>query len=129
MRLEARERFERLFIPEPNTGCWLWLGSVNAEGYGKFLVEKSRGPELAHRAAVELYTGHRIPQGVLGCHHCDTPACVNPSHIFLGSHADNRRDSIERRENGESQPAIAAALGINQSTVSRICRRERWARA
>ena len=155
MPREARERFERLFVPEPNTGCWLWTGSTDPAGYGRFLISKKRGPILAHRAAVELYTGVVVPKGVLACHRCDTPGCVNPVHIFLGTHLDNRRDSIvkgrhdvsgarnpssrltveivakirERCEAGESQSSIARALEINQSTVSRISRRERWARS
>ncbi len=84
----ALENYE----PEPNTGCWLWLGRRDDEGYGRF---KANGVRLAHR---EFYLHHRgaIPDGHDVLHRCDTPACVNPNHLFTGTHADNMRDMIKK---------------------------------
>jgi hypothetical protein len=86
------EGFEQKFVPEPNSGCWLWLGAM-ASGYGTFLVNgKMTG---AHRVAWQLYRGE-ISEGLFICHSCDVPSCVNPGHLFVGSNTDNQRDALNK---------------------------------
>ena len=76
-----------------NGGCWLWNGSTAPGGYGKVGVR--RKSRLAHRLAWASVNGP-IPDGMLVRHKCDVPACVNPDHLQLGTHADNTRDCLSR---------------------------------
>jgi hypothetical protein len=70
--------------------CWLWSGPTNDCGYG---ICKILGcPYYAHRLSYEIHIG-TIPQGLLVCHRCDTPNCVNPEHLFLGTQKDNMHDA------------------------------------
>ena len=78
--------------PEPMTGCHLWIGGADPDGYGVISRQGRRGKqERAHRVAYELFVGP-IPDGICVLHRCDTPACVNPEHLFLGTNLDNVRD-------------------------------------
>jgi hypothetical protein len=82
------ERIERLSIPEPNSGCWLWLGHTDEKGYGRIGVDGKNW--RAHRAAWLAYRGEFGGLHVL--HRCDNPPCCNPEHLFLGTQSDNMRD-------------------------------------
>ncbi len=88
-------RFEEKISHEPNTGCWLWIGAANHAGYGKLKVEPRQQPRAAHRVSWEIYVGE-IPDGACVLHKCDTPACVNPRHLFVGSLRDNSRDMMAK---------------------------------
>jgi hypothetical protein len=96
-------------LPEPNSGCWLFEGMVNHNGYG-LVVQKGR-QERAHRLAwIEAYGP--IPDGLFVCHHCDVPACCNPDHLFLGSAADNARDMAAKgRVRGGPVPKLECKWG------------------
>jgi hypothetical protein len=89
------ERLERLSIPEPNSGCWLWLGSINAQGYGQIMMRNQRKMK-AHRVSFETYNGS-IPDGLHVLHRCDLPGCINPEHLFCGTVSDNMRDMYTKR--------------------------------
>lgn len=104
-RLQARtvaERFSDYVLPEPNSGCWLWTGSTDRNGYGQ--IRLSHQLRMATHIALEL-CGRTLRKGEHALHRCDVPLCVNPDHLFVGTHRDNVRDMIAKRRN--SPPPIS----------------------
>lgn len=71
--------------------CWYWQGAHDVGGYGQFMLSATCGHMKTHRLAWEWARGP-IPAGMFICHNCDTPACVRPDHLFLGSNRDNMAD-------------------------------------
>jgi len=136
-------------MPEPNTGCFLWTGTTTG-GYGR--VRRGKRTHYAHRVAYELLVGP-IPEGMCVLHRCDTPPCVNPAHLFLGTIADNNQDMVQkgrgiaksgeqhcrarlteddvlairaRAAAGETQRPLAREYGVDQATISNIVTRKSW---
>ena len=75
------------------SNCWLWQRYIQSMGYGQ--AEIAGRIWLAHRLAWTLWHGP-IPKGLMVLHRCDTPACVNPEHLFLGTARDNMQDAINK---------------------------------
>ena len=147
--MNIKRRFEDKFIPETNTGCWLWYGATTHQGYGRFNINKKN--EHAHRVSYRLYIGE-IPDALCVLHRCDTPYCVNPYHLFLGTRRDNNldRDTKGRTadtcgiKNGRAKlsdeqvlkikndnrkgTVIAKEYGVNPSTVCKIRKGRTWQR-
>ena len=91
--MNIKDRFESKFVPEPNSGCWLWVAAVDKDGYGQFWSDGNT--RHAHRTSYRLYVGE-IPESLCVLHRCDVSACVNPAHLFLGTHADNIVDKVAK---------------------------------
>lgn len=145
----AEERFRARYIAVPECGCWLWTGPLNGDGYG-YLRINGRG-HFAHRLSWELHSG--VSAGDLFvCHRCDVRCCVNPAHLFVGTHADNNRDAKQkgrtalgeknggakltlaqvrsirdRRRRGEPLVALAKEFAIHYQQAYRITKGIQWA--
>lgn len=100
---------EGLAKPDPETGCWLWQRTLDNQGRGRIWANGKWC--LAHREVWHRAYGP-IPKGKLLCHHCDNPQCVNPAHLYVGTHADNMRDMKERgRSFSAKHPERAREIG------------------
>ena len=91
--------------------CWLWTGAIFAgNGYGQFSPAHHVNV-AAHRFSWELHNGP-IPDGLLVCHHCDTPLCVRLDHLFLGTASDNMQDMIRKgRQNNVRAKRVTRTQG------------------
>lgn len=104
------ERFESLIHKNTPTGCWWWVGERSPFGHGVFRIGKTY--VFAHRLSYEIYTG-QIENGLHVCHSCDVPYCVNPAHLWLGTHAE-----------GITQRALSEMFGVSQTQIGRLVRGE-----
>jgi hypothetical protein len=111
------DRFHAGYVVD-QSGCWVWQKSKTLAGYGKIYDGR---PADAHRVAYELFVGP-IPSRLFVCHRCDTPSCVNPDHLFIGTHADNMKDMHQKGRarthslRGEAHPSAK----LTQSQVDAI---------
>jgi hypothetical protein len=108
-----QDRFWKFVTPTTADECWEWQGMRHQQGYGRISTQ-GRGVLPAHRASYILAHGE-IPAGLHILHRCDNPPCVNPAHLFLGTHDDNMRD-MAAKGRAVSRPRIK----VPQETVNRV---------
>lgn len=88
------ERLAFYSMPEPNSGCLLWMAAGDGVGYGQ--VWTPNGKKGAHIASWEEANGRLVPKGMCVCHKCDVRPCIEPTHLFLGTKGDNNRDMFAK---------------------------------
>ena len=136
--------------------CWVWTAATTNGGYGVIRDTGRNGKIIrAHRLSWELHNGP-IPAGIEVCHRCDNPPCVNPAHLFLGTHQDNVTDTVNKgRASGgaprgslhpkaklteaqvldiraahaagaASQRQLARKYGVDRKAIQQVIRRKTW---
>lgn len=130
--------------------CWLWRGPIDGRGYAKFVVNGKHN--IASRYSWQLHFGEILDSSILVCHTCDNKLCINPHHLFLGTHQHNSLDMSDkgrscqgernqqaklnteqvleirlRRANGESLASLADEFGVSFQQISLIAIGKSWA--
>lgn len=126
-------------------GCWTWTGSKFPNGYGSFCISRERPNYLAHRYSYEIHNGE-IPRGLCVLHRCDVRECVNPKHLWIGTHKENSMDMVAKgRANGglrklnkddvikirslskhKTNLEIADSFRVSPSNIGMIIRNKTW---
>jgi len=108
--------FWSLVEKKSEADCWPWLGKLNQWGYGRF--NKNGFCEQAHRTAYELIFNKSI-KGLIAMHICDNPCCCNPSHILIGTHADNQADKVKKNRQAKGEKVGTSLLTQEQVLEAR----------
>lgn len=140
IRAQLLSKIERRWVGK--FFCWIWIAGKGKDGYPLIKLDKTY---RAHRVSFETFKGP-IPPGKLVLHKCDHPLCINPSHLFLGSDADNTADKLAKGRlgrvakltknnvleiriavaNGAHQGRLAKRYGVGAAQITRIHQRKEW---
>jgi len=102
------DRFTSKVAPASLDECWLWTGTKDTDGYGVLKIAKRM--HKAHRLAFQFAFGWLPQRGRFICHKCDTPACVNPRHLYAGLPCDNSFDMVSRGRSARGERDAASRL-------------------
>lgn len=146
---DLEERFHSKYVRGADSQCWEWRGARREFGHG--IITRNGRVEVASRIALELATGEPAPDGMLACHRCDNPPCVNPKHLYWGTRQDNANDAVarsryalgsdrpqarliesnvadikRRRAAGETIAELSREFGVSQPTIRSITTGKKW---
>lgn len=115
MKLTDKDKSRFWSKVDKSGDCWTWTASKNHGGYGQFGAN-GKG-YISHRVSWSISNGD-IPKGMLICHHCDNPPCVNPDHLFLGTYQDNMDDKMRKGRHGTQK------VRTRDIPIMMMCRRK-----
>lgn len=107
---------------DKSSECWIWIAGKGRRGTGKFMSGLRAGyTSIASRFSYILHYGE-ISEELMVCHKCDNPACVNPQHLFLGTHQDNMDDMVKKGRSPRNKPTLGKTLKskLSESQVRSI---------
>lgn len=123
--------------------CWIWPGPYGMNQYGSMMIGGIR--TQATHLIIELQTKRPIPEGKEVCHICDNPPCINPDHLFIGTHKENLFDAASKgrrlyklsdekakeiralyAKGGESERSLAKKYGVARTTISLLLKGRTW---
>lgn len=139
------EYIENRISKDDVSGCWNWTGKKDKDGYGEYFFDNKKS--RAHRSVYRYFVAE-IPNGLVACHKCDNPSCVNPDHIFIGTTKDNAVDARDKgrafvgekngrskltreivgiiRSSDEDSAVLAERYGVSKHTISRAKNGGSW---
>lgn len=137
-----RERFDEKCSSPTESGCVLWVGANDKDGYGLIRIDGKN--VKAHRVALSWKLGRPLVAGEQALHECDTPACVAEAHLKPGDNSVNQTDASKRgrcrsqrltaddvisirvRRSSESLSSLAKSFGVSDGHIARICSGHKW---
>lgn len=130
------------------SGCWIWMGTEGTRGYGQ--IKSRYKTYAAHRVSYQVFKGD-VPNGLHVCHTCDTPLCVNPNHLFIGTPMDNSQDMAKKnrhaygakngnsklteveaknilafRDSGQTKTSVGELFDVSRTCVRKIWNGDLW---